>query len=153
MEGLITIQAIKYTDILDSPESAALLTEYSAECSIPEIGEPCPQRHMYEGMEKMGLMHSLGVYEGAKLVGFATLLIFVLPHYGKKIANVESLFLGKDHRRSGVGGRLMTAVQTFATEMECCGVLYNSRVGSQLERLLELMPNYQRTNSVFLWKP
>src|SRR5207302_758034 len=88
----VEIRPISYTEILDA---AALLAEYSAECSIPEIGTPNPQREMYAKMESCGLMHSFGAFEGDDLVGFATILVCVLPHYGKKIATVESLFLAK----------------------------------------------------------
>ena len=144
------VLAIRYADILDAPEAADLLREYSAECSIPEIGPTCPQRQMYASMESSGLMHSFGAYEGSALVGFATLLVFVLPHYGKKIANVESLFLAKAHRRGGLGSLLMDELEKFAREMQCCGVLYNARTGSQFEKYLAAVPQYKRTNSVFL---
>lgn len=145
-----TLRPVHYADILDSPEAEDLLREYSAECSIPEIGPTSPQRDMYASMEATGLMHSFGVYKGASLVGFATLLVFVLPHYGKKIANVESLFLAKAHRSGGLGRQLMTEIEKVAKEMQCSVMLYNARTGTSLERFLAAVPQYQRTNSVFL---
>lgn len=144
----IEIRRISYAEILDDPRSAALLAEYSAECSIPEIGIPNPQRETYEHMEKSGLMQSFGVFAEEGLVGFATILLFVLPHYGRKIANVESLFVTKEHRP---GRYLLDHIEAHAKAESCCGVLYNARRGSQLEKLLSLIPKYKRTNSVFLW--
>lgn len=144
------ILAIRYSEILDSPEAEDLLREYSRECSISEIGPTDPQRHIYDSMEAMGLMYSFGAYKNGVLVGFATLLVFVLPHYGKKIANVESLFVAKKYRRN-FGLRLMTELERFAKDdMQCYGMLYNARSGTRLERFLDAMPKYQRTNSVFL---
>lgn len=145
-----TFQPVRYADILDAPEAEELLREYSAECSISEIGPTSPQRHMYASMEATGLMHSFGVYKGGALVGFATLLVFVLPHYGKKISNVESLFLAKAHRRGGLGRRLLAEIEKVSKQMQCSAMLYNARTGSSLERFLAAVPHYQRTNSVFL---
>jgi GNAT superfamily N-acetyltransferase len=150
-DRVLTIRRISYASILDSPQARALLDEYSAECSIPEIGTPNPQRETYARMESSGLMDSFGVFEGEDLVGFATVLVFVLPHYGVKILNVESLFLSGAHRRGGLGVALMSHLEAFAREKQCAGVLYNARAGSRLERLLEALPEYKRTNSVFLW--
>jgi GNAT superfamily N-acetyltransferase len=147
-DRILTIRKIGYGQILDARD---LLDEYSAECSIPEIGAPNPQRELYANMEAMGLMDSFGAFDGDELVGFATVLVFTLPHYGKKIANVESLFLRKSQRHSGCGQELMGAVQSHARSTQCCGVLYNARAGSRLERLLNALKNYDRTNSVFFW--
>ena len=151
METITEIRRISYADILDSPDAASLLEEYSAECSIPEIGIPKPQRDLYDRMESSGLMHSFGAFYGSEIVGFAMIIIFILPHYGKKIANVESLFLSQSHRRGGAGKKLMEHIEAFAAERQCAGVLYNARAESNLERLLEAVPKYKRTNSVFLW--
>ncbi len=150
-ERVLAIRPISYAEILDSPDAAELLAEYSAECSIPEIGVPDPQRETYARMESLGLMHSFGVFGKKSLVGFATILVFVLPHYGKKIANVESLFLAKAHRRGGAGRQLLAKIEQAAVEMGCCGMLYNARAGSRLEQLLSSLPRYKRTNSVFFW--
>jgi GNAT superfamily N-acetyltransferase len=139
-----------YFQILNDPRAAALLAEYSAECSIPQLGKPEPQHEIYEAMDKSGLMHSFGFYEYGQMIGFATLLIHVLPHYGKRIANVESLFIAKAHRAHGVGEILKLSLEEYAKDRGCVGVLYNARVGSRLEQLLTLQPEYERTNSVFL---
>ena len=145
------IRHISYSDILDSANAGELLKEYSEECAIPEIGATNPQREMYARMESSGLMHSFGVFEGDHLVGFATLLVFVLPHYGKLIANVESMFVMRSHRSNGSGKRLMQELEAWAHDKKCEVLLYNARTGSRLERLLSASaPNYERTNSVFL---
>lgn len=146
----MTIKPVSYAEILDSPEAEGLLAEYSAECSIPEIGPTCPQRQIYTAMEATGMMHSFGAFEGSKLIGFATILAFVLPHYGKKVATVESLFVAKAHRNGRIGLMLMDEIETIAKRMECSVILYNARAGSRLERFLGALSKYQRTNSVFL---
>lgn len=146
----LEVHPISYVEILD-PANSALLAEYSTECSIPEIGTPNPQRDTYARMESSGLMHSFGAFDGDTLVGFATVLVCVLPHYGKKIATVESLFLAKSHRHGSAGRELMAEIESWVKSEQCAGMLYNARAGSSLERLLSSLPKYQRTNSVFLW--
>jgi GNAT superfamily N-acetyltransferase len=144
------VKRVKYLDILNDPRSPELLAEYSAECSISQIGEPEPQREIYAAMESSGLMHSFGFYEGEIMIGFATLLIHILPHYGKLIANVESIVVQKAHRVRGAGEILKISLEEYAKDRGCVGILYNARAGSRLEKLLTLQPEYERTNSVFL---
>lgn len=141
---------VRFKDIIDAPEFAELHREYSAECSIPELGPTDPQKDIYANMEKIGLMHSFAFYCDGALAGFATLLLFILPHYGKKVANVESLFLAKPYRTGDSGRSLMKNLEYFAAHEGCCAMLYNARAGSRLEKFLEALSGYQRTNSVFL---
>lgn len=128
----------------------ALIRAYAEECSILEIGEINPQQKIYDNMEKAGLMRTFGVFVDATIVGFATILIFVLPHYGKKVATVESLFVSKAHRRSNAGLKLMAHIEEAARAAGCTVMLYNARSGTNLEKLLTVLPQYQLTNSVFL---
>jgi GNAT superfamily N-acetyltransferase len=144
----LDICRISYAEILDAPNSWQLLGEYAAECSIPQIGMICPQREMYAAMEGSGLLHSFGAFQSGELVGFATLLIYVLPHYGRKIATPESIFVAKGHR-AGTGRELMNAVEEYAKEQGCRAVLYSAPAGGQLEQLLDISNSYHRTNAVF----
>lgn len=105
---------------------------------------------MYEAMEATGLMQTFGSYEGNELVGFATILIYVLPHYGRQIATVESLFVAKKYRVGSTGRELMKNIEEYAREKKCKVILYSAPTGSRLERLLNALRPYRRTNSIFL---
>lgn len=150
-DSAVEIRHVSYAAILGDPGAADLLDEYSAECSLSEIGETNPQVQMYRAMEASGMMQAFGAYKGSELVGFATLLIYVLPHYGKKIATVESVFVARA-QRSGVGNALMKAIEGHATQSACEVILYSAPVESRLEMLLTLLPAYRHTNSIFLRK-
>jgi GNAT superfamily N-acetyltransferase len=141
------IRAVRYTAILDAKE---LLSEYAKECSIPEIGEANPQRDLYERMEATGLMHTFGAFHMEQLIGFASVLLYVLPHYGRKVATMESLFVTRPKRTLGAGRKLMRVVEDFARREGCEVLMYSARAGTRLERLLLLLTTYKRTNSVFL---
>ena len=145
------VRPISYASILGDPNATELLAQYSEECAIGDIGQPCPQVSLYDALEKSGSMRSFGVYEGTELVGFAAILEYVLPHYGKKVAAVESIFISKSYR-TDTGKALMGAIENQAKADGCTAVLYSARAGTRFERLLERLAFYQRTNSVFLRK-
>lgn len=146
------VQLIRCADVFAAPESAALLAEYAAECSIPAIGEIDPQPALYEALERSGTLVCFGSYDGQRIVGFATLLVTPSPHYGKNLGVVESLFLAKNFRSAGRGNALMDAVEAIAKERECAAIGYSARAGSHFEKLLGLLRPYERTNSVFMRK-
>jgi hypothetical protein len=143
---LIEIKAVGSCDVLDS---TALIAEYAAECSIPAIGEINPQRETYSLMENAGLLHSFMVFENREKIGFAMVVTPVMPHYGKRVASIESLFITKSRRSSGAGLELMRVVEHSVKQLGCVGILYSSPAGGQLEKLLEASKGYQRTNAVF----
>jgi GNAT superfamily N-acetyltransferase len=100
-------------------------------------------------MENAGLLHSFMVLENGEKIGFAMVVTPVMPHYGKRVASIESLFVTKGRRSSGAGLELMRVVEKFVDQLGCVGILYSSPAGGQLERLLEASKAYRRTNAVF----
>ena len=140
------IRRIGYAEILSQPR---LLDNYSAECSIPEIGIPNPQADMYAKMEESGMMKCFGAFSNDVLIGFASILFSVLPHYGKKVAIVESLFVAQLCRESGAGKELMKAIESEAKGEGCVVMLYSATTDSQLEKVLSIRKDCRRTNAVF----
>lgn len=123
-----------------------LIAEYGAECSISAIGKINPQRQIYAALEQAGALHCFGSFDGGAMVGFAFLLMPIIPHYGEKVATPESLFVAKT---SSAGLDLMDHVEQFAKDAGCVGILYSAPVGGRFERFLEVSKPYQRTNTVF----
>ncbi len=140
------VKRVSFTEVL---KHADLISEYAAECSISAIGPIDPQPHIYEAMENAGVSQCFGAFLDGQIVGFCNVLTTVLPHYGRKMATIESLFVSKAHRNTSAGKDLMRAVETFAKESGCVGVLYSAPAGGQLEELLLLRKSYQHTNTVF----
>ena len=144
------IRKISYREILDAPNAAELFREYAAECSLPEIGKIFPQAAMYEALERSGGMKAFGVYKGEVLIGFAVLLMYVVPHYGRKIAAPESVFLARAERHSGGGADLMNLLERTAKEAGCVAMLYSAPAGSRLEDLLRKRRGFRHSNTVFV---
>jgi GNAT superfamily N-acetyltransferase len=145
----VVIRPISYADILQAPSAQELIDAYAAECSIPEIGTPCPQSDLYALLEASGALHTFGVYKSDELVGFAAVLTSVLPHYGQKVATLESIFVAHKHRDADVGRMLLMAVEEFAKEQDCEVVLYSAPLDSRFDRFLGYLPEYRQTNKVY----
>ena len=146
----IRIYPISFAYILGHPDRKRLLDEYAAECAQPELGETCPQPALYEVMEKSDTLRVFGVFEGEKLIGFAALLLYVLPHYGKKVATTESIFISAEKRSTGAGAKLLQFIERYAEQNGCKAVLYTAPTHSQFSRVLEAQDRYRHSNNVFI---
>ncbi len=142
------IRPVSYATILDDHNWPRLMAEYSAECASAELGDPNPQRDLYELMENSGRFQAFGVYDGDELIGFASVLMYVLPHFGKKIAATESIFI-TSRKRSGEGVRLLEHVKQYAIEKGCFALLYSAPVDSRFDGLLE-MKRIRHSNNVYI---
>jgi hypothetical protein len=140
------IKRVKCSDWLESVEAQPLIAEYTAECSIPSIGPINPQPATYAAMERANLMQSFAAYDGTDLAGFANLLTPVLPHYGLQVGTTETLFMAKQFC---FGRELIQAIEDYAAEVGCVGILHSAPIGGRFERFLNASKHYQRTNSVF----
>lgn len=139
------IKPVSYATILDAPNTKELMHAYAAECAAVELGEAHPQRELYDILEKSGGFQAFAVYEGETIVGFACVLIYVLPHFGKKIAASESIFVLQGH--SG-GGPLLRIMKEHAKASGCEKFIYSAPLGSRFDRVLA--SRLRRTNNVYI---
>jgi GNAT superfamily N-acetyltransferase len=152
----MTIRQVSYSEILGASNAEDLLGEYAAECSLPQIGTIQPQGNVYAALEELGAIKFLGVFVRAnhpldpeELVGLASLLVSVLPHYSRKVATVESLFVASAHRSSGAGLALMSALEQLAADEDCEAILISAPAHGKLAKVLEVSHNYVCTNIVY----
>jgi GNAT superfamily N-acetyltransferase len=144
------ITKIAAREIFGAANWKNLCTQYGDECSLPEVGRIDPQPETYDRMEQSGALQCFGAFAGDALMGFAAVLIYVAPHYGKKIASVESLFVDKRYRRTVLGLGLLIKVERYAKEQQCAAVGYSAPSGSILETLMSRRKKFRRTNSVWM---
>jgi hypothetical protein len=126
-----------------------LVEAYAAECSVPSVGMINPEVDMYSALEQAGVSRCFGVFAADVMVGFSNVLHTILPHYSRKVAVVESIFLGKDQRPGGSGLDLMEAIENDARESGCVAILYSAPVESRFARLLAVRPQYVGTSMVY----
>lgn len=142
---MVTIKPCSTAEILNH---SALISEYADECAIAGMPRPNPSKQIYEQLEQAGMIHCFGAYKDESMIGFATLLVSMLPHYSRVTAITESLFVASKHRNSMAGIKLINTVIKQARRMQAVGVLVSAPTGGKLAKLLERM-NLKKTNEVF----
>ena len=145
----VSIRRVSHSEILAAPNAQQLIDEYAAECSIPDAK---PQTQMYAAMEQSGALVCFGAHVANELVGFVSMLIAVMPHHGKRVATLESLFVLSSHRDSGAGDALLSAAEQYADDAAdsgCLALLYTARVGSRLEKVLSRRAGCKASHTVF----
>jgi GNAT superfamily N-acetyltransferase len=143
---MLEIKPVSYSEILDAPNAAELLQEYSKDCVMPDYN---PQRQMYAALENSGALHCFGAYADGILVGFVSVITGVMPHNGKLMATIESLFALPSHRKLGTGDALLSAVEKFAVEGKYVALIYTARAGSILEVVLSRRPGCKESHTMF----
>ncbi len=148
---MINIRPMSYRDIIDAPNAAELFAEYESECANPELGPISPQADLYAAMEASGGLQAFGVYENDSLIGFLTILIWTVPHYGKKIGSNADIFLASEHRGSGTGAKMIALAEGYAKSKGAICFQWTVPAGSRFAKLLSFnVGRYRRSNSVFL---
>jgi GNAT superfamily N-acetyltransferase len=142
------IKKIKFSDLEQDSNFDALRDEYSEECAIAGLPPIAEKFEVYKRMEDVGFFHLFGAYSEDKLVGFVSVIISIIPHYGVAIAVAESLFLSKEFRPTSLGRGLIASAEDCAKTAGSSGLLFSAPVGGQLSKLL---PNigYRETNITF----
>lgn len=145
----ITLRQCRAVEIYAAANAAALWAEYAAESSIPELGPHDPQIPIYQNLEDAGVMTVFGAFLGEELAGMITVLISVVPHYGRKIATTESFFVCAKARSSGAGVKLLKAAEDYARAAGAVAFFVSAPAGGRLERV---MPHwgYRESNRVFV---
>lgn len=141
-----TIRRVSHSEILCAVNATELIAEYAAECSLPGAE---PQVKMYAAMEEAGVLQCIGAYQGELLVGFVSVITTVMPHNGKRVATVESLFVSHSERPTGAGNALLDAAEMYASESGCVALLNTARKGSRLDKVLARRCGASATHTVY----
>jgi GNAT superfamily N-acetyltransferase len=157
VENQVVIQPVSVAAIFDAPNSSDLFQANAAECLVPGAQ---PQREVYEAMERAGILHCFGAYTyvdsfemyaingyPSLLIGFGSVICGVMPHIGKSLATVESLFVDPAYRSTEAGNRLLDAIEQCAVDAGCVAVTSAARVGSAFDKVLSRRSGYTLTHS------
>lgn len=150
MAGL-TIKQCPVEELEAAANFPKLLDEYAIESAIDGLPGPSKKLDQYKLLQASGALFPLAAYLDDNLIGFAAVLMPVLPHYGVLIAVTESLFVGAEFRGTGAGLRLIREAERIALEGGSPGLLISAGVTSTL---IEILPRigYVETNRVFFRK-
>ena len=133
------IYEVPASKILENPNFVELVEEYEDEAiKFPEFPKANPDKHKYYSLESAGLMKFVAVYVSNQLVGFATILRNTIPHYaGTFFCIVESIFLAKKYRNTGLGLELLRTVELIYNESGAECLMVTAPLDSKLESLLD----------------
>lgn len=144
------IRPVSYATILDDPNANRLLSEYAAECFMPELGYAAPQPELYARMEASGGFQAFGAYDGEVLVGFAGAVAYPLPHSGHWIGVNESIFLTASHRRSGLGEELKEAMRQYVRSKGGVVFIWTAQAESSFDHSLSESLNLRHSNNSYV---
>ena len=131
-----SVRKIGLSEMEEEPNFCDLVAEYS-EMAIEGLPKPNWQPEIYKNLEKTGNFCFFGAFDDSGLIGFASLIHSISAHYGILIGNVETLFVGKEKRRGGVGLRLKKAVEDYAREVGCAFIFFSVPLNGSLDAVLE----------------
>ncbi len=146
---MMEIRPCTVAELEAAPNLAAVLAEYAAESSMPELGEPVPQMDAYRRLEAGGYFHPIAAFENGLLAGFILPIVIRLPHYGVFAATVESFFVPRAERKKGLGLRLLLAAEELAHNLGAKALLLSAPTGGALARVLPRLP-YRHSNDVYV---
>ncbi|GAB3458480.1 GNAT family N-acetyltransferase [Insolitispirillum peregrinum] len=146
----VSVRPCSCSEIFEHPDFDRLRREYGEETAIAGLPDPQSKLEVYFSLEGSGTFQAYGAFCGAELVGFAAVIVPMMPHYGVCVAVMESLFVGWDWRRSGAGIALIRAAERHARTARAPGLLISAPVVGPLAEVLERMRGYRETNRIFL---
>lgn len=144
----LVVRKCTIADLEASPNIRELLDEYAAESSIDGLPHPSAKVEMYKNLESHGTLYTIGAFLDDMLIGYITILASVLPHYSALVAVTESFFVGKAHRKTGAGLKLLHAAEEYAKGAGSPGILISAPFGGNLAEVLPHV-GYTETNRVF----
>lgn len=131
-----------------APNWEALCEEYYLEGGVPGMPHPTRKMSNYRKMEEVGLLHPYSAVLDDELIGFAFVLVSVLPHYGYIAAIMESIFVAAAKRKSGAGLKLLGLGYQKAADVGAPGLLVSTPYGGVLSKVLPSL-GYTEVSKVF----
>lgn len=143
-----SIRPVTVDQATQSPEFPALALAYGAEAKIAGMPPPVTKFDAYRHLEASGMFKAFGAFKDDALVGFISLIVPLIPHYGSPIGTSESFFVAKEHRHTGAGLKLLKAAELQAQTMGALGLFVSAPIASDLAKVLPRR-GFTATNIVF----
>lgn len=148
----MSILSCTFAELEAAPEFPALVAEYGDECAMAGLPPPLYDPVKYRQLCSMGVLNTFAADIDGHLIGFILVVVTTLGHYANvSVAVSESYFVGKAHRMSGAGVKLLRRGEELARERGCPGLLVSAPSGGSLAEVLPRV-GYTETNRVF-FKP
>ena len=138
-------------ELESAPNFAAVLAEYEAESAAPEVGPVNAQMDVYRALEAADKFYLIASFDtDGNIAGFIAILAVVVPHYGVLTTTVESFFVAKEHRCTGLGLSLLNEAERLATTLGSKAMLVSAPVNGALDRVMTKRKSYRHGNNAYL---
>ena len=144
----LIIKKCSISELEAAPNFSELLAEYAKELVVDGAPKFNAKMEMYHNLEKVGALQLISAYVNDILIGFVTVLTSIFPHCGVLMATTESLFVLKQHRKTGAGLKLIRAAEDHAKERGSPCLFISAPFGGILADVLPHV-GYRETNRVF----
>src|ERR1700723_3378204 len=132
----LVIRPCTISDLENAENFPDLIEEYAKESAIHGLPHPNAKMSLYKQIETAGAIYPFAAYLRGALIGFATVLMSIIPHYGIGIAVTESLYVAEEHRKTGAGIKLINTAKGCAKHHGSPGILICAPTGGVLAELL-----------------
>lgn len=146
---MVDVRQGSVTELRRAEGFVEMVQEYGTDCAKEGLPAPATKLSLYHQMEATGVLTCFGAFEGELLVGFATVICQMSPHYGVIMASIESLFVRESWRKSGAGLKLIRAAEVKAREVKSPTLFVFAPTGGALEQVLPRL-KYKSTSHVFM---
>lgn len=147
----LQVQPTTISALEDAPNIWSLLLEYAGEAAAPGMVPPAIRAQDYKRLEAAGVLHPISALFDGELIGYVTVLVSEIPHYGRSIAITESFFVARAHRKTGAGLRLLRAAEAKARELGSPVLLVSAPPRGDLAEVLPRI-GYDEVGRTFLKK-
>lgn len=130
------IKAISVEELYATAGFETMVAEY-AEYAIKRMPRPKYTKENYLALERAGLLTAYADIRNNIVVGFMSIMITRIPHYGCLAGLVESLFVMRAFRASGAGVRFIVTAERHARAYGVPGIFINCPYGRELAKVLE----------------
>ena len=144
----VVIKKCTVAELEGAPNFADLLAEYAGELVVEGAPKFSAKMEMYYMLEKSSALQVIAAYVDDTVVGFVTVLLSVFPHCGVLMSATESLFVAKEHRKTGAGLKLIKTAENYARQKGAPCLFISAPFGGNLAEVLPHI-GYVETNRVF----
>lgn len=149
---MLEVRKCTISELENNPNFAGLVGEYAVESAISGLPHPSGKMVLYKVLETSGVLYASAAYFDARLIGFLVVLSSVNPHYGVCLSTTESLFVGREYRKTGAGLKLIRDAERVSREVGSPGLLISAPMGGDLAEVLPRI-GYEETNRTFFKNP
>jgi hypothetical protein len=122
-------------------ESPALLAEHYEELARnKEVIKLAPNWEGYEGLERVGRLYTLSVWDDGEMVGYSVFMFGTSLHYREtSYASNDVLFLKASHRAGITGVKLIRECERQLAKLGVKKIFWRVKYGTVMEKLLPRM--------------